>query len=135
MLGSLAGFGAQTSGYRTGEPWIVPAGVTAIVLPSGRRESVQAGTLFTSVNSQGVYQLLGAGGQKTLRAVNLADLTASDLTNISPISIPAAAASAMPASAIVRAPLAAYFLAAIIALIVIESLLVYRRPRAVEVSQ
>jgi len=135
MLGSLAGFGAQTSGYRTGEPWIVPAGVTAIALPSGRRESVQAGTLFTSVNSQGVYQLLGAGGQKTLRAVNLADLTASDLTNISPISIPAAAASAMPASAIVRAPLAAYFLAAIIALIVIESLLVYRRPRVVEVSQ
>ena len=79
MLGYLAGFGAQTSGYRTGEPWMVPAGVTAIVLPSGRRESVQAGTLFTSVNLQGVYQLLGTGGQKTLRAVNLADLTASDL--------------------------------------------------------
>jgi len=26
MLGYLAGFGAQTSGYRTGEPWMVPAG-------------------------------------------------------------------------------------------------------------
>ena len=36
---------------------------------------------------------------------------------------------------VVRAPLAAYFLAAIIALIVIESLLVYRRRRVVEVSQ
>jgi len=134
MLGSLAGFGAQTSGYRTGEPWTVPAGVKAIVLPSGHRESVQAGSLFTSANSQGVYQLLGAGGQKTLRAVNLADLSASDLTNTQPISIPAAAASATPASSIVRAPLAAYVLAAIILLIVIESLLVYRRRRAIEVS-
>jgi hypothetical protein len=134
MIGSLAGFGAQTGGYRTGEPWIVPAGVTAIVLPSGQREPVQAGTLFSSVNSQGVYQLLGAGGQKSLRAINLANLTASDLTNTPPISIPAAAASAIPASSIVRAPLAAYILAAIIALIIMESLLVYRRRRVIEVS-
>jgi aerotolerance regulator-like protein len=134
MLGNLAGLGGQAAGYRTGEPWILPAGVTAIVLPSGRRESVQAGTLFTSVNSQGVYQLQGAGGQKTLRAVNLADLSVSDLTNTPPISIPTAAAGAMPASSIVRAPVAAYILAAIIALIVIESILVYRRRRIVEVS-
>ena len=134
MLGSLAGFGAQTGGYRTGEPWMVPAGVTTIVLPSGRREAVQSGTLFTSVNSQGVYQLLGAGGQKSLRAVNLANLTASDLTNTPPIGLPVAAASAIPASSVVRAPLAAYILAAIIALIVIESLLVYRRRRVIEVS-
>ena len=41
--------------------------------------------------------------------------------------------AAIPASSIVRAPLAAYFLAAIIALIVIESLLVYRRRHAIEV--
>jgi Aerotolerance regulator N-terminal len=134
MLGSLNGFGAQAGGYRSGEPWIVPAGVTAIVLPSGRREAVQAGTLFSSVNSQGVYRLLGAGGQKSLRAVNLASLTASDLTNTPQISVPAAAASAMPASSIVRAPLASDILAAIIALIVIESLLVYRRRRAIVVS-
>ncbi len=134
LLGSLAGFGAQTGGYRTGEPWRVPAGVTAIVTPSGRRNAVVAGTLFTAVNSQGVYQLLGAGGQKSLRAVNLANLSASDLTNNSPIGIPAAAAGAIPASSIVRAPLAAYFLAVIIALIVVESLLVYRRRRVIEVS-
>jgi hypothetical protein len=134
LLGTLAGFGAQAGGYRTGEPWTVPAGVTAIVTPSGRRNAVVAGTLFTSVNSQGVYQLLGAGAQKSLRAVNLANLSASDLTNNSPIGIPAAAAGAIPASSIVRAPLAAYFLAVIIALIVVESLLVYRRRRVIEVS-
>jgi hypothetical protein len=133
MLGYLAGFGAQASGYRTGDPWLVPAGVNAIVLPSGRKEPVAAGTLFTPVNAQGVYQLMGAHGQKSVRAVNLADLTVSDLTNIPPISIPGAAAAAISASSIVRAPLAAYILAAIIALIAIESLLVYRRRRAIEV--
>ncbi|HEX3409560.1 MAG TPA: BatA domain-containing protein [Candidatus Binataceae bacterium] len=134
LLGSLAGFGAQTGGYRTGEPWIVPAGVNAIVLPDGRREAVVPGALFASVTSQGVYQLLGAGGQKNLRAVNLANLAVSDLASIAPLSLPAAAASAAPASSIVRAPLATWFITAIIALIVIESLLVYRRRRALEVS-
>jgi len=33
-LSYLAGFGAETAGYHTGDPWIVPAGVDAIV--SGR---------------------------------------------------------------------------------------------------
>jgi hypothetical protein len=133
MLGYLAGFGAQTSGYRTGEPWMVPAGVKTIVVPSGRKETVQPGALFTAVNQQGVYQLVGASGPTTMRAVNLADLTASDLANVQPISIATATTSAIPASSIVRAPLAAYFLAAIIALIIIESLLVYRRRHAIEV--
>ena len=134
VLGSLAGFGAQTGGYRTGEPWMVPAGVTAIALPSRRREAAQAGSLFTAVDRQGIYELIETNGQNSLRAVNLADLTASDLTNTPPVSIPAAAASAVPASSTVRAPLAAYLLATIIALIVVESLLVYRRRRAIEVS-
>ena len=134
LLGKLAGFGAQTGGFRTGEPWTVPAGVTAIVTPSGRREAVHAGTLFTSVDAQGVYQLVEAHGQKSLRAVNLADLTASDLTNIPPVNISAAAAGAPAQSAVVRAPLAPYILAAIIALIVMEALLVYRRRRTIEVS-
>ncbi len=133
MLGYLAGFGAQTSGYRTGEPWMVPAGVKTIVLPSGRKEAVQPGALFTAVSEQGVYQLAGSSGPKTTRAVNLANLTASDLTNVPPVSIATATASAIPASSIVRAPLAAYFLGAIIALIVIEALLVYRRRPALEV--
>jgi len=78
--------------------------------------------------------LIRTNGQNTPRAVNLADLTASDLTNSAPISVPAAAANAMPTSSIVRAPLTAYVLAAIIVLIVFESLLVYRRRRAIEVS-
>jgi hypothetical protein len=103
------------------------------VVPSGRKETVQPGALFTAVNQQGVYQLVAASGPTTMRAVNLADLTASDLTNIQPISIATATTSAIPASSIVRAPLAAYFLAAIIALIIIESLLVYRRRHAIEV--
>jgi Aerotolerance regulator N-terminal len=133
MLGHLAGFGAQTSGYRTGEPWMIPAGVKAIALPSGRKETVQPGTLFNSVTTQGVYQLIGANGQKTIRAVNLADLTASDLANVPPISVPIANVSATSASSIVRAPLASYILAAILALIVLESLIVYRRRRVIEV--
>jgi hypothetical protein len=107
--------------------------VKAIALPSGRKESVQPGTLFNSVNTQGVYQLIGANGQRTMRAVNLADLTASDLANVPPISVPIANVSATSASSIVRAPLASYILAAILALIVLESLLVYRRRRVIEV--
>ena len=134
VLGSLAGFGAQASGYRTGEPWIVPAGITAIVPPSGHRDTALAGSLYSSVDAQGVYQLIGANGQKTPRAVNLGDLTVSDLTENPPISLPAVTASAVATSSTVRAPLAAYFLAAIIALIVFESLLVYRRRRGIEVS-
>jgi hypothetical protein len=133
MLGYLAGFGARTGGYRTGEPWMVPAAVRAIVLPSGRKESVQPGALFTDVNTQGTYQMIAARGQKTIRAVNLADLTASDLEHIAPISIATVAASAVPSSSTVRAPLASFVIAAIIALIVIESLLVYRRRRVIEV--
>jgi hypothetical protein len=133
MLGHLAGFGAQTGGYRTGEPWMVPAGVRAIELPSGRKETVQPGTLFTSVSTQGVYKLIEANGQKAARAVNLADLTTSDLADTPPISIATGATSAVPTSSIVRAPLAAFILAAIIALIVIESLLVYRRRHVIEV--
>ena len=133
MLGYLAGFGAQSGGYRTGEPWMVPAAVRAIVMPSGRKEAVQPGALFSAVNTQGIYQMIGANGQKTLRAVNLADLPASDLANIPPISIASAASGTVPTSSIVRAPLAAFILAAIFLLIVIESLLVYRRRHVVEV--
>ncbi len=134
MLGYLAGFGAQSGGYRTGEPWMVPAGVKAIALPSGRKLAVQPGALFSDVNDQGIYQLLGSGGHMIPRAVNLADLAASDLANIPPISIATAATSPIPASAIVRAPLAPAVLLAIIALVVIESLLVYRRRRPIEVQ-
>jgi Aerotolerance regulator N-terminal len=127
MLGYLAGFGSQTGGFRTGEPWMVPAGVGTIVLPSGQSRAAAPGTPFTSVTSQGIYQLIGAAGQKTERAVNLADLGVSDLQNAPPIELRAVAAGAAHEPASVRVDLAPYILAAIIALIMLEAFLVYRR--------
>jgi len=130
MLGDLAGFGARSTGYRTGEPWIVPAGVKAIALPSGRRVTVEPGMLFSAATAQGVYSLVATAGVATPRAVNLADLTVSDLQNAPPISIDAAvAAPSATAASIVRAPLAADLLIVIILLIVAESIVVYRRRR------
>jgi aerotolerance regulator-like protein len=125
MLSYLAGFGAQSAGFRTGERWLLPAGVTGVVTPSGRKESVQSGSFFTSVISQGIYMLVGSGGKQTPRAVNLADLSASDLENAPPIKLEATGDSAQAPN--VRTPLAPYALAAIIALIMLEAMLVYRR--------
>jgi hypothetical protein len=36
VLGYLAGLGADSAGYRTGEPWLVPAGIVGVVMPSGQ---------------------------------------------------------------------------------------------------
>ena len=33
----LAGLGSTSSGYRTGQPWLVPAGVDSVILPSGKK--------------------------------------------------------------------------------------------------
>ncbi len=33
----LAGLGSSSTGYRTGAPWLVPAGVQKVILPSGKR--------------------------------------------------------------------------------------------------
>jgi hypothetical protein len=129
MLGYLAGFGAQTAGYRTGEPWMVPAGVTEIVLPSGRKESVRAGNLFDEVTAQGVYTLLSAAGTKSQRAINLADLSASDLENVPAIRLETAAGGAQASETPVRTPLQPHIFAAILALIVLEGIIVYRRRR------
>jgi hypothetical protein len=129
LLGYLAGFGAQSAGYRTGEPWIVPAGVTAIVLPSGRKQPVHAGDLYSAVTEQGVYTLIGAAGTKSLRAANLADLTASDLENVPAIRLEAAVGDVQTSERAVRTPLQPYILAAIIALITLEGVIVYRRRR------
>ena len=62
----LAGFGAETAGYRTGEPWLVPAGVERSCRPSGKRSKSRPGTLFTDANFQGVYELIAADGAKSL---------------------------------------------------------------------
>ena len=128
LLGNLAGVGAQGAGFRTGEPWLVPAGVKQVVLPSGSKDSVQPGMLFTQVLSQGIYQLIGATGLKTPRAVNLGDLTASDLENVPPVKLETVATAA-PESASVTVPLTGDVLAVIIALIVLEAIVVYRRRR------
>jgi hypothetical protein len=129
LMSFLAGLGAQTSGYHTGEPWIVPGGVKSIVLPSGRRQAVEPGSLFTETAAQGVYTLSGPAGTQSLRAVNLADLGASDLQNVVPIKLDAAAGQGATGAAMVRTPLAPYILAATILLITIEAILVYRSPR------
>ena len=129
MLSYLAGFGAQTAGFRTGEPWIVPAGVSQIVLPSRRKVSAQGGAPFAEVTSQGIYTLIGTTGSKTLRAVNMGDLTSSDLQNVTPIKLETNVGSAVTEEAVVRTPLTPYLFAAIIALIVLEAILIYRRRR------
>ena len=79
MLSYLAGLGADSVGYRTGEPWLVPAGVEKIILPSGSSVAVKPGTLFTAGTQQGIYQLVDAAGERRPRATMLSDLAESDL--------------------------------------------------------
>jgi hypothetical protein len=129
LLSYLAGLGSQAAGFRTGQPWVVPAGVTQIVSPSGRGNTVTPGGQFDGANEQGIYTLIGSGGGKTARAVNLADLTASDLENAAPIRIDAVNGGAAAGESVVRTPLAPWLIAAILALIALEAPLVYRRRR------
>ncbi len=128
-LGYLAGVGANSGGYRTGEPWLVPAGVHDVVLPSGKDVPAKPGTLFTDVAAQGIYKLIGPGNFETLRAVNLADLTTSDFENVPPLKIESASAAATPETLNEKSPLTAYILAAILALLALEAMLLYRRKR------
>jgi hypothetical protein len=128
ILGYLAGVGANSGGYHTGEPWLVPAGVDAVVLPSGKKVVAQPGTLFTDVGAQGIYTLAGADGSESQRAVNLADLTVSDLENAPPLRIETPAPSAaVPPVVSEKSLLTGYLLAAILALLTLEALLLYRR--------
>jgi Aerotolerance regulator N-terminal len=129
-LGYLAGVGANSGGYRTGEPWLVPAGVHDVVLPSGKEVPAKSGTLFSEVAAQGIYKLIGPGKAETLRAVNLADLTTSDFENVPPLKIEAAKAAVTPETLNEKAPLTAYILAAILALLALEAMLLYRRRRS-----
>jgi hypothetical protein len=131
LMSYLAGLGAQTSGYHTGEPWILPAGVKTIELPSGHKESVEPGGQFTATDAQGIYTLSGDAGIRSQRAVNLADLGTSDLENVAPIKVEGVAIGGPNDEATVRTPLAPFVLAAILALIILEAILVYRKPRAV----
>jgi hypothetical protein len=127
----LAGLGSSSSGYRTGQPWLVPAGVQSVVLPSGKKIAAQPGTLFTEVSEQGVYELIGPGGAKTPRAVNLADLTESDLSNSPALKVEATGASSASEPVMEKSSLSGYILALIIALTALEAIVVYRRRRRV----
>ncbi|HZO81804.1 MAG TPA: BatA domain-containing protein [Candidatus Binataceae bacterium] len=130
-LSYLAGFGAEATGYHTGEPWTVPAAVTTIALPDATRVEVTPGTLFTDTSQQGLYQLTASDGAKTMRAVNLADLRESDLENKPALKIEAGGGSGAVAEvAPRREPLTGKFIAAMIALGILEALLAYRRRRS-----
>lgn len=125
LLSQLTGLGAPTAGFRTGEPWIVPAGVKEVTLPTGERVPVTAGQIFSRTGRQGIYRLTGAG-EPTLRAVNLADLATSDLASVAPVRITVAASpSAAPATP-TATPLTPYVIGAIIVLIALEAFFVYR---------
>ena len=130
----LAGLGASSSGYRTGQPWLVPAGVERAILPSGRKIAARPGTLFTAVAEQGVYELVGPGGAKTPRAVNLADFAESDLSNTPVLKVEAANSASAAEPVMEKSSLSDYILAAIIALTALEALIVYRRRRIAEAA-
>jgi len=127
----LAGLGSSSAGYRTGQPWLVPAGVQSVVTPSGKKIAAQPGTLFTEVSEQGVYELIGPGGAKLPRAVNLADLTESDLSNSPALNVEAVGAASAVEPVMEKSSLSGYLLALIIALTALEALIVYRRRRRV----
>ncbi|MGA9740767.1 vWA domain-containing protein [Candidatus Binatus sp.] len=130
----LAGLGASSNGYRTGQPWLVSAGVERVILPSGSAVAAHPGTLFSAVSEQGVYELVGPGGAKTPRAVNLADLTESDLSSSAPLKVEAANWGSAAAPVMEKSSLSDYILAAIIALTALEALIVYRRRRIAEAA-
>ena len=130
MLSYLAGLSADTAGFRTGEPWPIPAGVTKVTLPSGRKIAVKPGTFFTDVTEQGVYQLAGdAGAPQTLRAVNLADLAVSDLQNRPALRLQTAPEAAGESQFTRQVSLQGWLLIAILALALAEAIIAYWRRR------
>jgi hypothetical protein len=129
MLGHLAGFGGQGTSFKTGEPWVIPAGIKQILFPNGRMATVHPGEQFSSTAMQGIYALMGTDGASTMRAVNLADLATSDLENSPPIAV-RAGSPGVSEQAVLKSSLTPYLLGAIMLLLILESLLVYshRRP-------
>ncbi len=130
MLSYLAGLSADTAGFRTGEPWPIPAGVTKITLPSDREIAVKPGTFFTDTTEQGVYQLAGdAGAPQTLRAVNLANLAVSDLQNRPALRLQTAPEAAGESQFTRQVSLQGLLLIAILALALAEVIVAYWRRR------
>lgn len=129
LLGYLAGLGTNAGSYHTGEPWLVPAGVTGVTLPSGAKIAATPGTLFTATSEQGIYELSRSGGAPTPRAVNLDNLSVSDLQNVPPIRIETPVATASSESFLAKSSLAGWLILLILALGSIEAVIVYRRRR------
>ncbi len=127
MLSYLAGLGASSAGYRTGEPFLVPAGVTEVTMPWGRKMKAQPGTLFQNVNTQGIYELSGPAVATIPRAVNLDDLAVSDLSNSQPLKVEVAPAPPSAASFAEKASISPWILLAIVVLGAFEAAIVYRR--------
>ncbi|MGH7924501.1 MAG: hypothetical protein ACREQH_07920, partial [Candidatus Binatus sp.] len=115
-------------------PWLAPAGIERVILPSGRKIAAHHGTLFTDVSEQGVYELVGAGGAETPRAVNLADLAESDLSSSPLLKVEAANPGSAAEQVLQKSSLSDYLLFAIIALTALEALIVYRRRRTFEAA-
>ncbi|HYB91612.1 MAG TPA: VWA domain-containing protein [Candidatus Binataceae bacterium] len=131
MLSYLAGLGASTGGYHTGQPWLVPAGVESVILPSGRKVPASPGTLFTNVAAQGIYELVNGAGERTPRAVNLDNLTESDLENAPPLRVEPSNSPPSGQASTEKFSLSVWVLAAILALLALEAMIVYRRRRRV----
>jgi hypothetical protein len=132
MLSYLAGLGSDSSGFRTGQAWQVPAGIERIVTPAGDSFAVKAGTIFAETQTQGIYRLIGAGGEQNLRAVNLDDLGVSDLAHAPALHLEPAGGGAQAGESLSvdREPLAPDLLTAILILAMLEAVVVYRRRRA-----
>lgn len=129
ILSYLAGLGANSSGYHTGQPWLVPAGVEIVTLPSGKRAKATPGTLFTEVGAQGIYELSGPDIPATPRAVNLDNLAVSDFQNTPALKVEARNSSSLAQQFTEKASLAVWVLIAILGLGALEALIVYRRRR------
>jgi hypothetical protein len=129
ILSYLAGLGASSGGYQTGQPWLVPAGIEMVTLPSSRKVKATPGTLFTNVGAQGLYELSGPDVPPTPRAVNLDNLAVSDFQNTPPLKIEARNATASGQALTEKASVSALVLLAILALGALEALVVYRRRR------
>ncbi len=82
-----------------------------------------------------MYELVGVGGTETPRAVNLADLTASDLSSAPLLRVEAPSSSSAAEPVMEKSSLSDYLLLAIIALTALEALIVYRRRRLTEAAQ
>jgi hypothetical protein len=131
ILSYLAGLGTSSAGFRTGQPWLTPAGVEIITLPSGKKVKATPGTLFTDVGSQGIYELSGPDIPATPRAVNLDNLAVSNFQDTPPLKVEERGSASPNQQFTEKASMSAWVLGAILALGALEAMLIYRRRRRV----